>query len=113
MNPYLKRQLRPTHGQKAERRAAKRLGGRLTPASGAIDGAKGDIVKRLFLIESKATQKLSLALKLEWLAKIAKEALDAQRDPAVAIQFVDSQGRSALGGRWVLIPERVFNEISE
>jgi hypothetical protein len=113
MNPYLKRQQVPRHGQKAEKRAAKRLKGRLTPASGALVGAKADIVKRTFLIESKATKHESITVKLEWLDKIAKEALDTGRDPALIIQFVDAAGNPWRGSGWVLVPERVFAEISE
>ena len=113
MNPYLKRQQTQRHGQKAEKRAAKRLKGRLTPASGALVGAKGDIVKRRFLIESKATKDASIRVTLAWLDKIAKEALDAGKDPALLIQFVDASGNPWRGSGWVLVPERVFAEISE
>ena len=113
MNPYLQRSQRKQHGQQAEKRAAKRLKGRQTPASGAMDGAKGDIVKRTFLIESKATKNESMSVKLAWLDKIAKEALDTGRDPALLIQFVDAAGNPWRGSGWVLIPERVFAQISE
>ena len=113
MNPYLKRQQRPLHGQRAERKAAKRLKGTLTPASGAKDGAKGDIVLRKFLVESKATKHESITIKLAWLDKIAKEALDTGRDPALLIQFVDAAGNTWRGSGWALIPERLFVDISE
>jgi len=113
MNPYLKRSARNQHGQKAERKAAKRLKGRQTPASGALVGAKGDIVKRAFLIESKATKHASISVTLDWLDKISKEALDAGKDPALLIQFVDAGGNPWRGSTWVLVPERVFAEVSE
>ena len=113
MNPYLRRSARLQHGQKAEKLAARRLKGRLTPASGALAGAKGDIVKRSFLIESKATKHESIGVRLAWLDKIAKEALDAGKDPALIIQFVDATGNPWRGSGWVLIPERLFFEISE
>lgn len=111
-NPYLRRTRTPTHGQQAEKRAARRLGGRQTPASGALEGAKGDIRRGKFLLESKATRKRSMSVQLAWLEKISKEALDAGLDPGVVLQFVDSTGRSYPAGRWVLVPERVFEELT-
>lgn len=112
-SPYLRRMATPQHGQKAERRAAKRLKGQRRPGSGALDGAKGDIVKKRFLIESKATKNASIVVKLEWLEKIDKEALDAGKDPALLLQFVDAAGNPWRGSGWVLLPERIFAEISE
>jgi hypothetical protein len=112
-NPYLKRSRGTEHGRAAEKKAAKRLKGRLTPGSGALAGAKGDIVKVSFLIESKATKDDSISLKLSWLDKIAKEALDVGKDPALILQFVDALGNRRKGGGWVLIPERLFKEIAE
>jgi hypothetical protein len=112
-NPYLRRTSKPKHGQLAESRAAKRLKGRLTPASGAMEGAKGDIKTHTFLIESKATVNDSLSVKLPWLEKIDKEALDTGRDPALIVQFVDAAGKPRKSGSWVLIPERLFKELSE
>jgi hypothetical protein len=113
MNPYLKRQQIPRHGQKAEKRLSKRIKAKLTPASGALEGAKGDMEKRNFLIESKATKHASISVTLEWLDKIAIEARDRGKDPALVIQFVDAAGNPWRGSSWVLIPERVFAEISE
>ena len=87
----LKRLEKSRHGQKAEVRASKRLGGRLQPGSGCISE--------------------SLSLKLEWLRKISKEAADITKEPALTIQFVDGSGRPVLDGAWVMVPERVFKEI--
>jgi hypothetical protein len=112
-SPYLKRMAKPRHGQSAEKRAAKRLGARQTPASGAMEGAKGDLRKDGFLIESKATTAASLSVKLAWLAKIAKEAEDAGRVPALAIQFVDAHGGALRLGSWVMIRESTFMELIE
>jgi hypothetical protein len=112
-NPYLRRTKVPKHGQLAEKRAAKRLGGRQTPGSGAFQGAKGDIRKGAFLIESKATVNASLSVTHAWLQKIDKEALDTGKTPALLVQFVDGSGRVKPSGAWVMIPERVFRELSE
>lgn len=111
-NPYLRRLAKPQHGRKAEKKAAKRLKGSLTPASGALQHAKGDIRKGDFLLDSKATVNASFRLTVEQLAKISKEALDAGKDPALLIQFVDHSGHLSAGA-WVVIPERVFKELAE
>jgi hypothetical protein len=111
-NPYLKRASKTQHGRKAEKKAAKRLRGSLTPASGALQHAKGDIRKGQFLLDSKATVKQSFRVTTEQLAKISKEALDSGKDPALLIQFVDDSGHLHVGA-WVMIPERVFKELAE
>ena len=100
-----------THGQKAEIKAAKRLGGQARAGSGSIDGFKGDITLRAWLIENKTTEHRSLSLKLEWLEKISREAATENRTPAIAIQFVDKNGNSVRGGRWVLVPEDEYREL--
>jgi hypothetical protein len=107
----LKRLEKSRHGQKAEVRASKRLGGRLQPGSGCKDHSKGDFFTPDFLFESKSTISESLSLKLEWLRKISKEAADITKEPALTIQFVDGSGRPVLDGAWVMVPERVFKEI--
>ena len=99
------------HGQRAEKKAAKRLGGQARAGSGAIDGFKGDITLRDWLVENKTTVHRSISLKLEWLEKISREAATENRTPAVAIQFVDKTGTSVRGGRWVLLPEDEYKEL--
>jgi len=47
------------------------------------------------------------------LRKISREALAENRDPALAIQFVDGDGKPiAEDAAWVLIPERVFEDFT-
>lgn len=110
-SPYLKRTAVPRHGQQAERKTARRLKGRRTPASGAKEGAKGDIRAGDFLIECKATKHESISLQLAWLDKVRKEAEHAGKRPALIVQFVDAVGNPWKGCGWVLIPESVFQEI--
>ncbi len=112
-SPYLKRMAKPRHGQRAEQRAAKRLGARQTPASGAMEGAKGDLRKDGFLIESKATTAASLSVKHAWLAKITKEAEDAGKVPALIVQFTDAHGNVLRDGGWVMLRESTFRELVE
>ena len=113
-NPFTDRQNRGTHkhGQKSERKTAKRLGGTTRPGSGAVAGAKGDILLTDYLVENKSTEHKSISLKLEWLDKISVEAREEGKAPALAIQFVDKAGNSKKRGRWVLIPEDEFNGLS-
>ena len=97
----------------AEVNAAVRLNANLTRASGAMDSDKGDMNLPAYKIESKATEKDSMSLKLEWLCKIAQEAFEMDVAPALIVQFVTGDGRPRESGSWVLIPESVFKELIE
>lgn len=78
--------------QKQEKRVAKELGGRVTPASGALWGAKGDVRSEYFLVECKVTSKSSYPLKDTIWDKIAKEALhDNMREPVMCIELNDNE----------------------
>lgn len=114
-DPFTDRQNRGTHkhGQKSERKTAKRLGSITRPGSGAVEGAKGDIMLTDFLVENKATEHRSISIKLDWLDKISREAREEGKAPALSFQFVDKQGHSVRGGRWVMIPEDEFKEMTE
>ena len=101
------------HGRKAETKTAKRLGGRLKPASGAMQGAKGDFELIEFLAENKSTSNESVSLKLAWLEKVSKEAITRGKEPLLTLQFVKSNGEPVMFGSWALIPEQVLNEILE
>jgi len=98
-------------GRKAERHAAKRMKGRETRASGNMDSDKGDIELPEFLVENKATEASSYSLKHEILAKIAREALEKGKQPALALQFCTGSGLPKQLGKWVIIPEALFDEI--
>jgi len=89
MTSYIKKK-----SKAQESRTAKEFGGKATPASGALDGAKGDIKTPYFLIENKFTDKKSYSLKLETWDKIAKEAIkESLRYPLMQI---DIQGRQLV-----------------
>lgn len=100
-------------GDLAEEKAAGRLGAKLTRASGAMDNDKGDMNLPTYKIESKATEKDSISLKLEWLCKIAQEAFEMDVDPVLIVQFVTGDGRPRESGSWVMVPEDVFKELIE
>ena len=110
-NPFMDRQDKRDHGTRAEKKTAKRLAGHLRPGSGAVEGAKGDILLPTYLLENKCTENASLSLKFGWLEKISREALQENRLPGLSLQFVDKLGNPRLYGRWVMIPEDEFKEM--
>lgn len=109
-NPFIDRNARHTHGQKSEKKTAKRMGVSARPGSGALEGAKGDILLTEYLLENKCTEHFSLSLKLSWLEKISVEAREIGKLPGLSLQFVDKHGASRPHGRWVLIPEDEFKD---
>jgi len=111
MNPYLKRKKDRCHGSVSEKKVAKRLGGREQPASGAMVGAKGDVVLRDYLVEAKSTVNDSMSVKLDWLRKISYEALAEHKTPALTITFVKPTGVPVRDGSWVLIRESDYKEL--
>jgi hypothetical protein len=115
-NPFIKRTTRSktAHGNLSEKRVAKRLGYRQTPASGALDHAKGDFKSKDFLGEAKATTKESISLKLAWLRKNESHALLIGRKPVLVLSFVRPSGAGVAGGTsdYVVLPLGVFEEIT-
>jgi len=110
-NPFLRRlekQGRQGHGRKAEKAFVRKV--RLTPASGAMSGAKGDVVTPEVLIEVKSTVHGSLSVKKEWLDKITGEAMATNKIPALAINFVTGSGEPVSNGAWVAVPVWAFTE---
>ena len=100
-------------GRASETRLARRLAGKQTPASGAMVGAKGDVVLPAFLVEGKSTTNASMSLQLDWLAKITTEARGVGKEPALAIQFTTGDGRPVKFGSWVMVPEALWKEITD
>lgn len=98
-------------GRRAEEELSGRLGADLTPASGALDGAKGDMQAGDFLIESKATENGSMSVKYGWLNQVHMCAREKGLDPALSVQFVSADGRPRKNGAWVMISEEDFREL--
>lgn len=72
-----------------EKELAYRVGGKTTPASGALD-VKGDVrVKGVMRIEAKTTQHKSFSLTREMLRKIEDAGLASGELPAMEIEFHD------------------------
>lgn len=97
-------------GRAAEKKFATRVGGRLTPNSGAA-GSKGDVRRGDSLIEVKSTIHSSIVLHLDWLLKIAHEAGFTGKRPALSILFTTKSGDAKPNGKWVMIPETDYLEM--
>ena len=100
-------------GIKAEKNTAKRTGGKLTPASGAMDGHKGDFTLPGILAENKSTTRDSFSVQYEELQKIAAEARAVGMSPALFFQFTRGDGTPLPSGKWVCIPEHIWEEIKD
>jgi Holliday junction resolvase len=102
--------------KKQEQRVAGALGGRKTPASGALPGAKGDVVAgntgEGWMVECKRTKNRSLSVKASWLGKVTREALKVGKTPALAIEM-DMTGEVATEKDWVAIPLSEFKRLTE
>ena len=98
-------------GRDAERKTIKRFQGRGMPASGAMEGAKGDFALDKFLVENKSTVHESYKLTRDVLCKINGEARRGGKMPALAVQFVDGSGNPKKQGAYVVIPEWVFQSM--
>lgn len=76
--------------QKQENSVAKTFGGRVTAASGALWGMKGDVRNDKFLIECKTTEKDFYTLTAKVWEKIQEEAIkDHMRTPLMIIDLKD------------------------
>ena len=90
-----------------EKNLATKLGGRRQPGSGAIDGFKGDVITREFLIDQKTTEHSSFRITGGVLNKITYEARQAGKHPAIEIELCVAPSTPK---EWMLIPLDVFNE---
>lgn len=100
-------------GRKSEERLAKNLGARLTPASGAVQGFKSDMILNEYRIEAKSTQTATMSIKLEWLVKITEEALNSNKIPALTVSYVTPAGKPKRFGDWVMIPLSHYEELKD
>ena len=111
--PYLTR--RNQHkigkaGRASEQRLTRELHAKSRPASGAMEGAKGDLQVGRFPIEAKSTTQVNMTLKHGWFAKIGKEARSEAKTPALAISFINEDGSAKMDGDWVAVPRYKFEE---
>ena len=77
--------------QKQEKSVAKKFNARLTAASGALWGMKGDVRSDKYLIECKTTEKDYYTLTAKVWEKIQEEAIqDHMRTPLMVIDLKDT-----------------------
>ena len=100
-------------GRDSEKRTAGRLRASLKPASGAMEGAKGDMSTPEYTIEAKATQNLSMSVPLDWWLGVNQYAREQNREPALTLTFVTANGRPRKNGRLVIISEEHFRELTD
>ena len=103
------RKERRRKSMKQEDRVAEAVQGRRVPGSGAFLGRKGDVDAPNFLIEAKRTDSRVMLIKMDWLDKIRRETLAAQKTPALAIEFGDC-GRN-VERDFILISKSVFCDL--
>lgn len=84
---YLERNEKVKKWKIAEIKTAKKIGGNLQPGSGNQMYKKGDIIKDMFLLDSKSTDGKSTLINLDWLIKIENEARGMNKYPAIVIVF--------------------------
>lgn len=92
----------------SEKDLARKLGGRVQVASGAMPVAslKGDVKTKHFLLDDKTTGAKSYSLRLEDFRKIRKQAFQANRRPAMRVNY---EGEIAV----YVIEERDFIKLQE
>lgn len=80
-----------------ESRVAKEISGKVTPASGALWGAKADVRNDIFLVECKTTEKDFYSLTFNTWDKIYHEAIkDSLRIPVMCIDLLNGKQRYAV-----------------
>ena len=90
--------------QKQEKSVAKKFNARLTAASGALWGMKGDVRSDKYLIECKTTEKDYYTLTAKVWEKIQEEAIqDHMRIPLMVIDLKDTD-------RYVVFRPKDFNK---
>lgn len=90
--------------QKQEKNVAKKFNARLTAASGALWGMKGDVRSDKYLIECKTTEKDYYTLTAKVWEKIQEEAIqDHMRTPLMVIDLKDKD-------RYVVFRPKDFNK---
>ena len=85
------------------------LNGRKVAGSGSSEHAKSDVYNEVYRVECKATGRQSLSIKLEWLEKITREALDTNLTPLLAIRFDEAD---LAEKDWIAMPRSEFIELT-
>tara|TARA_R110000824_G_scaffold38623_4_gene117886 strand:- start:717 stop:1124 length:408 start_codon:yes stop_codon:yes gene_type:complete len=92
-----------------EKELAEDLGGFRQPASGALEGMKGDIKLDTFLLDSKETDTNSLILSTKELTKITREARECGREPGLIVTI--HRLPVTVSKEWAVIPMELFADL--
>lgn len=95
VTPKSKQGMSPSHdrARKQEKETAKRLGGRVTKASGATAYEKGDVrLKGVARIECKTTKNKSFSVTRKLIDKMEADCLGANETPILEVEFCDDRG---------------------
>lgn len=88
---------RKRKSKEQENRVAKEISGIVTPASGALWGAKADVRNDIFLVECKTTEKDFYSLTFNTWDKVYHEAIkDGLRIPVMCIDILNGKYRYAV-----------------
>lgn len=92
----------------SERRAAAIIGGKVQPASGAINrfDLKGDVKSKHFLVDDKTTTLGSYSISVKLWRKLTREAFMNKRAPLVRVEFTD-------GPSLYIIDETTFMKLKD
>jgi len=89
------------------------LGAKLQPGSGNLVGRPGDVIiadAESFLIEAKDFPTREIQIKTAWLAKIAREARDLRRRPALVVR---TRMAPPTPDKWAVVPLSVLVHLIE
>ncbi len=100
-----------TAAKLAEERTAKRLGLKLTVASGILSGDPADAKDEVVRLEIKTTVGDSIRIEREWLLKILEEAMTQEQVPVLSMQFINENGEPRPGLAWVAVPEHYWTTL--
>ena len=96
---------------KHEKDLADDLGGYRQPASGALEGMKGDIRLDTFLLDSKETETGTLILSVKEFTKITREARECGREPGLIATL--HKLPVTVSKEWAVIPLEIFAQLLE
>ena len=102
------RNLNKEKSDRHEQKAAKKIRGRQTPASGAMSFNKADVYNELLRMECKTTEKQSYVLRKDLLLKIASET-EHGKVPVFNVRFEEESGNL----NYYIIDEGFFLELLE
>ncbi len=94
--------------KKSEAQAARTFGGKVQPASGAINrfDLKADVKSKSFLVDDKVTDNMSYTLQLKTWRTLSDQAWKNCRRPAMRVNF--TQGEPVI-----LLDETTFQDMLE